>query len=565
MELFRKFLCILLFGGLILLAESTAFAQYRSDVFSSPLQIPLKLAGNFCEIRSNHFHSGLDFKTNGAEGQPVFTACEGWISRIKVSTSGFGRVVYINHPQGYTTVYAHLSSFCDPVAALVDSIQRANQSYEMEFFPDSSRFPVIKHQLIGISGNSGGSQAPHLHFEIRDRYSEEPLNPMGFGLPIADTIAPNISKIAWYVERNGNFIQVGSNAISIYNKTESDTFHVCEDVYYAAFSGIDTDSTSSLGIYSIAFIADKDTIYKVKFDRFNFSESKLVNAYIDYKELKLRKTEMQRCFKTEGNTFSVFKKIKNRGVQILDYIPVDCRLVVTDFYGNSSSYNWVFQADSIADSLLRDFQSVLIPPKYNVTVLNGGEVISDRLKVEIPPGAVYENAQIGAAVTIKKNILSVSIGSPLIALQKPVSVSLKLKPSPKLSYWFSEVNSEGKPNGNAFPLKYFKNHLEGSLRAFGNYRLMIDSMPPKIVSVVKTTDSVKKLNPVFAVKITDDLSGIKKADAFINGIWQPCEWDAKHDALLIPMWIDCSGPVNVDITAVDYSGNSVKVNSCFSY
>ncbi|HQF29058.1 MAG TPA: M23 family metallopeptidase, partial [Bacteroidia bacterium] len=357
MELFRKFLCILLFGGLILLAESTAFAQYRSDVFSSPLQIPLKLAGNFCEIRSNHFHSGLDFKTNGAEGQPVFTACEGWISRIKVSTSGFGRVVYINHPQGYTTVYAHLSSFCDPVAALVDSIQRANQSYEMEFFPDSSRFPVIKHQLIGISGNSGGSQAPHLHFEIRDRYSEEPLNPMGFGLPIADTIAPNISKIAWYVERNGNFIQVGSNAISIYNKTESDTFHVCEDVYYAAFSGIDTDSTSSLGIYSIAFIADKDTIYKVKFDRFNFSESKLVNAYIDYKELKLRKTEMQRCFKTEGNTFSVFKKIKNRGVQILDYIPVDCRLVVTDFYGNSSSYNWVFQADSIADSLLRDFQS----------------------------------------------------------------------------------------------------------------------------------------------------------------------------------------------------------------
>lgn len=565
MELFRKFLSIFFFIGLFLMPNSPVFAQYRSNIFVSPLQIPLKLAGNFCEIRSNHFHSGLDFKTNGAEGQPVFAACEGWISRIKVSTSGFGRVVYINHPQGYTTVYAHLSSFADPIAAMVDSIQRANTSYEMEYFPDSTKFPVTKQQLIGISGNSGGSQAPHLHFEIRDRISEEPLNPMGFGLPIKDSTAPIISKIAWYVERNGSFLQAGSSNISNSISGVKDTFHVCPDVYYPAFAGIDTDSSSSLGIYSIAFVADNDTLYKVKFDRFNFSESKLVNAYIDFKELKLRKTELQRCFKTEGNTFSVFKKNTNRGVQIFEYIPVDCKLIVNDFYGNTSYYSWVFQADSIADKIAGLNPSSLNSNDCNVSVKNGGEVITDRIKLNIPSGAIYENAHIEASITVKKNILTASIGPPLIPLQKPIIVTLKVKGSQKYNYWFSEVNSEGKPSGNAFVLKYFKDHLEGNLRAFGNYRLMIDSLPPTIISVTKTTDAVKKWNTVFAVKILDDLSGVKKADAFINGVWQPCEWDAKRDALMIPMQNDCVGPVNVDIKVIDFSGNAHVSNNCFSY
>jgi len=185
--------------------------------------------------------------------------------------------------------------------------------------------------------------------------------------------------------------------------------------------------------------------------------------------------------------------------------------------------------------------------------------------LSIPPGAIYENSQIDASVSVKKNILTASLGSSLIPLQKPVIVTLKIKPSPKFNYWFSEVNSEGKPSGNAFALKSFKDHLEGNLRAFGNYRLMIDSIAPNIVSVIKTNDAVKKWNTVFAVKILDDLSGVKKADAFINGVWQPCEWDAKRDALMIPMQNDCTGPVNVDIKVIDFSGNIRVLNNCFSY
>lgn len=540
-------------------------AQYRTDIFSSPLQIPLKLAGNFCEIRSNHFHSGLDFKTNGAEGQPVFAACKGWISRIKVSSSGFGRVLYINHPQGYTTVYAHLSSFDANIAAFVDSIQRTTQSYEMEVFPDSTRFPVSKLLLLGLSGNSGGSQAPHLHFEIRDRYSEEPLNPMGFGLPIEDTIPPSISKIAWYVERNGNFIYAGSLAVQHPNSLLLDTIHVCSDLYFPAFSAIDTDSSSSLGVYSITFTADNDTLYDVKFDRFNFSEAKLVNAFIDYRELKLHKSELQRCFKTEGNTFSVFRNVKNRGVQILDYIPVDCKLSVKDFYGNASSFSWVFQSDSMAD-----FQSGLTPeitsnPDYNVTVSNGGEVVTGKIKLKFPPSSVYENTKVDVLIAVKQQVLSVSIGSPLVPLQKPVLVSLKWKPSAKNNYWFSEVNADGKPNGNAFPLKVVKDHLEGNMRTFGNYFLMIDSLAPTITAIVKATDAVNKLTPLFSVKIIDDLSGVKNADAFVNGIWQPCEWDAKRNLLLIPQMMDCVGPVYVKVKVVDYSGNSAVFDNCFQY
>ncbi|MEO6167118.1 MAG: M23 family metallopeptidase, partial [Chitinophagales bacterium] len=194
-ELFTACCCIFIFQ---LILSTNAIAQ-SAGYFRNPLDIPITLSANFGEIRSNHFHTGFDIRTNAEIGYKVHAAADGVISRIKVSATGFGNVVYISHPNGYMTVYGHLDRFTDAIAAYVKQQQYAKQSFEVELFPDAGKFPVKKSDLIAYSGNSGSSGGPHLHFEIRDASGETfPLNPATF-YQLNDTIPPKFSAAYLYV------------------------------------------------------------------------------------------------------------------------------------------------------------------------------------------------------------------------------------------------------------------------------------------------------------------------------------------------------------------------------
>ena len=185
---------------LLLMVSATAFAQnYPLDYFRSPLDIPLRLAGTFGELRNNHFHAGIDIKTNRRIGLPVYATADGYISRIKVAIWGYGKVIYINHPNGYTTVYAHLNKFGDEIQEYVKNIQYEKESYETgNIFPKKDQFIVAKGQIIGYSGRTGGFVAPHLHYEIRNTKTEKIINPLLFGIKIKDSIAPKIKKLIAY-------------------------------------------------------------------------------------------------------------------------------------------------------------------------------------------------------------------------------------------------------------------------------------------------------------------------------------------------------------------------------
>ena len=151
-----------------MIASAQTESKYPKNYFRSPLDIPMSLSGNFGEIRPNHFHSGLDLRTNSREGLNIYAVADGYVSRIKVSPYGYGKAIYITHPNGYVSVYGHLSAYSGAIAEYIKKAQYEKESFEVELFPAKDEIKVTKGQVIAFSGNTGGSGGPHLHFEIRD-------------------------------------------------------------------------------------------------------------------------------------------------------------------------------------------------------------------------------------------------------------------------------------------------------------------------------------------------------------------------------------------------------------
>ncbi|HPN58894.1 MAG TPA: M23 family metallopeptidase, partial [Chitinophagaceae bacterium] len=171
---------------------------YPKGYFRNPVGIPLDLSANFGELRSNHWHMGLDIRTQAKENLPVYAAAQGYIAKIGIRPQSFGRFIIINHPNGLSTLYGHLNNFYPELEAWVREQQYAQESWAVELDIPKEKFPVSKGTFIAYSGNTGGSQGPHVHFEIIDTKSSKRLNPLLFGFPIADNVPPTLIKLAVY-------------------------------------------------------------------------------------------------------------------------------------------------------------------------------------------------------------------------------------------------------------------------------------------------------------------------------------------------------------------------------
>ncbi len=189
-------LAVLVFGAFA--SFNAEDSKYPKGYFTSPLKIPLYLSGTFGELRSNHFHAGIDIKTNQQQGLPVYAAADGFVSRIKVSPWGYGKALYVTHPNGFTTVYAHLRNFNEEIDEYIKAMQYQRRKFDIELFPLRSKFVIKQGEVVAHSGNSGGSSAAHLHFEIRESGTEKPVNPLLFGFPVKDTREPSIKSIFVY-------------------------------------------------------------------------------------------------------------------------------------------------------------------------------------------------------------------------------------------------------------------------------------------------------------------------------------------------------------------------------
>src|SRR5215203_54173 len=278
---------IIVFLSFFLITLISRSQEYPQNYFRNPLNIPMQLVANFGELRANHWHMGLDIRTQQKENFPVHAAAEGYIARVKIEPGGFGRAVYINHPNGYTTLYAHLNNFFPALERYVKAEQYKLESWKVELEIPQNLFPVNKGGFIAYSGNTGGSQGPHVHFEIRDTKTEECLNPLLFGMPITDNVPPTVSRLEMY-ERTKSVYQQSPKFLQLKKLNGAYTtglVKVSSNKISFAIGATDrfTNSGNANGIYSARLLLDGVPQSEFVLDKIDYVETRYLNAQIDYR------------------------------------------------------------------------------------------------------------------------------------------------------------------------------------------------------------------------------------------------------------------------------------------
>ena len=543
----KNTLSILLLLLLLVPAASNAQKEYPGEYFRSPMDIRLLLSGTFGELRSNHFHSGIDIKTNGAPGQKIYAIADGYISRINVSTYGFGKALYINHPNGYTSVYAHLDYFTGPIHDYVIEEHYSRESFEMTLYPSADRLPVRKGDVIAYSGNSGSSMGPHLHFEVRDAATQVPINPLHFGFDVKDFYRPRITRIKIYAADEHSLIN-GKNkhlAIPVEGWGENHRLSTTNPVRLSGSIGFgvqcydqQNDTPNKNGVYSIKVFLDKRLISATVMDEFSFGETRYINSLIDYEEYMASKARIQRTEIDPGNKLSIYEITDNRGLAHLDDdLTHEVRIEVTDIHGNLSLLEFTVQGEKAASSTgsgILDqlpFDSLLF--NYNgINRFNTGDFV-----LEAPAGAFYRSfrfsyeknpAPEGAFASLHK------VHNKFTPVHEAVTIALKPDGMDEALYGKALVVRVDDP-GNVLVSAGGEYHQDGfvrtKIREFGNYSVSVDTVPPLIVPLDEKFYKDMALKTTLRFRIRDELAGIKSYRGTLNGRWILMEYDAKNDLL----------------------------------
>lgn len=515
--------------------------------FRAPLDIvPPALAGSFGELRPNHFHSGIDYRTNQREGYPVHAIADGYISRLRVQNSGFGLALYINHPNGFTSVYGHLQRFNYKIAQQVKSLQYQKKSYEIDEFPNSLLIPVRKGDIIAYTGNTGSSGGPHLHFEIRDSKTEATINPQLFGFEIPDNIPPVIYSMYVYRLNKESFneftpkqyFQV-TGAAGKYNLNKVHTINLSGEV---GFGIVATDkhngASGTNGVYSIELFLDEKPVYTSALEKFKFENSKGINSHIDYPAFVTTKKSIQKSFVDPGNPMMIYSNLVNNGrIDFSDGKIHQLKYIVTDARGNKSTLTFNVQADN---------KSVINTPEqpsgtlYSYATQN--EFNNTSVKVIFPKGTLYNDLNFHYKVLPRPAGNAYSAVHQIQNSLTPLHTGFELwiKADSSLSKYKQKaliVSTGGSSQGG-----YFENgYVKAKPRNFGSFYIAIDTIAPVVTPAniinVKNMAGISKMS----FKLRDNLSGIKSFNGYIDGKWVLMEFDTKT-ASLWHTFDDLTGP-----------------------
>jgi len=571
-SLFLSFLLIF-----IPLANLVAQIAIPENYFSSPLNIPLSLTGSFAEVRPNHFHSGIDFSVQKKEGLPVFAAADGVISRIKVSPVGFGNALYIDHPNGFTSVYAHLKGYNDTITAYLRTNQYTLKSFDVDLFPVIKKdfIYVKKGQLIGYSGNSGSSGGAHLHFEIRNTKTENIINPLLFGFKLQDNYPPYIDFIKIYPNDNNSFIgSSGENTRFNLKKSGNGEYRLTSKdtlVLWGNFSigvqafDFNQNQSDRNGFYSMKMSVDNVEFFSLVCDSFSFDESRFVNASIDYRANYNFGNRIMKSNKLPGNRLSFFRPEANNGILTFTDDKIhEIIISVADQSANAINLRfWVkpqkpegyVQVPNLPEG------DTAIEFKYNK--LNKFE--TNDLKVEIAPGCLYEDI----TFTYRKRPGSKGMFSeihylhdPEVPLQKKINIYIKASNLPQKlqsKALLVRVDREGdrSPAGGGFENGY----VTTSTNLFDGYAIVVDTIAP----VIKPSNENAKSKTSLKFTVYDNFSGIKTYIGEVNGKWVLVEWDPKN-RLMIYRFDDLSQPGknNFTLFVEDEKGNNRSYSTTFT-
>ena len=552
---------------LFFLCYVSLFAQEElpDNYFSNPVKIPLVLSGNFGELRNNHFHSGLDIKTQQQSGIPIYAPADGFINRIKVSHFGYGKALYLKHPNGYQTVYAHLKKYGDTIQKFVKNAQYKKESYEIEIFPEANQLRVKKGDLIGYTGNSGSSDGPHLHFEIRDKNSR-PMNPLLFGIIIPDTENPIATNLYAYPLTKDSQINQSQNPIKIRLISQKDGSYKAENI--TAFGkigfGISTfdqqnGASNKNGVYEIDTFYNGKQNFKVVFEKFSFAETSYINRYIDYKYYKNNKIRIQKLFRESNNPLSIIKNENGNGIlDIQDRLNSTYLIKVRDFNKNT-----IF----ISIPIIGERPETLTPEITNKTedfvyAQEGSSITKGKFNIYIPANSLYEDTYLD----IDAKVDTLKLHKDVIPLHKKLSISIDIS-----NYNKTDIDKLyiGRLNYKKIPyyIKTFRkgNKLIAKTKKLGTFVLAVDTKNPEIKPINFLNKKWISKNKTLKIKITDDLSGISSYRATINGQFILMEYDYKKDVLTYDFKDQIISEVenNLKLIVIDNVGNNATFESTF--
>lgn len=536
-------------------ADSAGWHARRAGLVA-PLNIPLILAGNFGELRADHFHTGLDFKTQGREGIPVIAASDGVISRIKVSPFGYGKAVYLNSPEGWTTVYAHLQRFAPEVENWVRERQYQKQRFAIDESPKSD-FIFSQGDTIGWSGNSGGSAGPHLHFEVRETATQHPVNPLFWGFDVSDGRPPELSGL-WVLPSNGGRVNGGTRPQLIAPGTRSVRIEGEARFAVQALDRLDA-ARNRCGLYRAELRINKTLEHAWELDKLDFAVNRDMNALAYYPEWERTGEQVYRMHRLPGSRLPIHEAgtvtaAWNRN----DSLPVEVAVVVWDVHGNSTEHAWQVQwterAEAATDAgFRRSFDEV-------------HEVAFDGAAVRIPEHTFYEDFEF--SVTLGKGENEWEIGTPDMPAARSLEITL---PTAIPETMREHVLAVRRGRDDGIEGTYTGQWQEDGRFAFstktcGRYALEWDSIPPTIRPHKRHRTAVQDALVVrnfgeLRFSLADDLSGIQAWEGRLDGAWILMQWDPKRERI----WYDLGDKKHEEgmdhelvIEARDEVGNRVQ-------
>lgn len=513
---------IFLFAGI---TNNTAEAQQ----LRKPMDIPVLLSGNFGELRSNHFHSGIDFKTQGVEGKPIHSVQDGYVSRISVSPWGYGNGLYITHPDGTTTVYGHLQKFSQKITAYLKEKQYEQESFNVNLSLTPDELPVKEGELVALSGNTGSSGGPHLHFEVRDTETEEPMDPIEYYKDlIKDTQAPKIQGVMVYSMPGKGVVNGSRRKLELKPVTAKNGKQTLTGKIEAwgeiglAVKGYDyMDNTSNIyGIKDITLTADSQVIFHSNLDRFAFDESRYLNSFTDFEEWKEHRSFYIKSFVDPGNRLRFIESL-NRGILTIDE-PRTYHLTyqLADAFGNTTQLSIRIEGKE---------QPIPEIDTENTELFHwwsDNRFGAKGVRLTIPKGNLYDDLYFHYSV--KED--SAALGATHILHNKPVA----FHKSAKLSLRLQTNTLENKQQYGIVRLQngrrswtggvYRNGWVDADIKEMGSYTLGQDLVPPTITPLNPATWVSKQ---AIALRLSDNLSGVQTYRGEIDGQYVLFEMNSK--------------------------------------
>ena len=513
---------------------------------SAPLDIPLVLSGTFAELRGNHFHGGIDIKTQGRSGLKVSAVADGYVSRISVSPYGYGNALYLRHPEGYTTVYGHLNAFYPELEQWIEEQLRDRSKNNGNLYPNANQFPVSRGQLVAFSGNTGGSFGPHLHFEIRDTKTEEPLNPLEFGIQVKDTRKPDLRGLMWTDRDFGDYGTF----------KEGDTVEMYSTKGFDVFTTDKQDgANNNNGVYLIEASANGQVFFTAHYNRINFNTSRFINAHINYPRYAAQRVRYTRLYELENNPLKItntypimnpsFQASKGWiSVAVDSIIQVDVSIL--DYEKNQRNLTFYLRGSAVLDDYSRT---------QTLDWQRDNDLAIGPIKVQIPSGALYTTDEFNI---FKKGDDTYVIGEAYVPLQKHMTLSWELDSvkQSKQGWFVWEYDNRGKKSAITGERKDAV--LEIKTRSTGSYQLDQDLKKPE-VRIVKNTPSLRSNSSFKEIQVhaADDKTGIDRYSARIDDSFARIDFDYKKELLkvIIPKEL-AAGNHNLRIVVIDGVGNT---------